>query len=48
MLAAAYLAGGWPGLVCGVLIPRLLLYPQLAWMPLLVEHTWFDAEPRTG
>ncbi|MEV7472067.1 hypothetical protein AB0O20_37225, partial [Streptomyces kronopolitis] len=46
--AAAYLAGDWPGLVCGVLIPRLLLYPQLAWMSLLVEHTWFDAEPRTG
>lgn len=48
VLAAAYLAGGWAGLVCGVLVPRLLLYPQLAWMSLLVEHTWFDAEPRTG
>ncbi|WP_030063235.1 hypothetical protein [Streptomyces natalensis] len=23
--AAAYLAGGWSGLVCGVLVPRLLL-----------------------
>ncbi|MDT0310464.1 fatty acid desaturase [Streptomyces sp. DSM 44917] len=46
--AAAYLTGGWTALVCGLLIPRLLLYPQLAWMSLLVEHTWFDPEHRTG
>ncbi|MGW0874204.1 fatty acid desaturase [Streptomyces sp. NPDC002740] len=46
--AAAYLAGGWTALVCGLLIPRLLLYPQLAWMSLLVEHTWFDPDHRTG
>ncbi|MFE3881785.1 fatty acid desaturase [Streptomyces lydicus] len=48
VLAAAYLAGGWAGLVWGMLVPRLLLYPQLAWLSLLVEHTWFDAERRTG
>ncbi|MDJ0347564.1 hypothetical protein QMK19_40985 [Streptomyces sp. H10-C2] len=29
-------------------VPRLLLYPQLAWVSLLVEHRWFDAEPVTG
>ncbi|WP_330457683.1 dihydrouridine synthase [Streptomyces sp. NBC_00820] len=46
--AAAYLVGGWPVLLGGFLIPRLLLYPQLAWMSLLVEHTWFDPEHRTG
>ncbi|MGW2416898.1 fatty acid desaturase [Streptomyces tubercidicus] len=48
VLACSYLAGGWAGLVWGMLVPRLLLYPQLAWMSLLVEHTWFDAEHRTG
>ncbi|MEW2305887.1 fatty acid desaturase [Streptomyces sp. NPDC006655] len=46
--AAAYTAGGWPALIYGLFIPRLLLYPQLAWMSLLVEHTWFDPEHRTG
>ncbi|MFE4577429.1 fatty acid desaturase [Streptomyces chartreusis] len=46
--AAAYTAGGSPALLCGLLIPRLLLYPQLAWMSLLVEHTWFDPDHRTG
>ncbi|GHF74080.1 hypothetical protein GCM10010218_64010 [Streptomyces mashuensis] len=45
---AAYLVGGIEAVVCGVLVPRLLLYPLLAWMSLLVEHTWFDPEPRTG
>ncbi|MEU6332002.1 fatty acid desaturase [Streptomyces sp. NPDC047049] len=48
VIGAAYLAGGWAGLVWGLLVPRLLLYPQLAWMSLLAEHTWFDAEHRTG
>ncbi|GAA2069712.1 hypothetical protein GCM10009780_00110 [Actinomadura alba] len=36
---------GWPTLVFGLAVPRLLLYPQLAWMSLLVEHCWFDAAP---
>ncbi|GAA1553055.1 hypothetical protein GCM10009731_03880 [Streptomyces globosus] len=45
---AAYLTGGWTAAVAGVLIPRLLLYPLLAWWSLLAEHTWFDAEHRTG
>lgn len=43
------LPGRWPA--CppgGFLIPRLLLYPQLAWMSLLAEHTWFDPDHRTG
>ncbi|MDO0912850.1 fatty acid desaturase [Streptomyces sp. DT2A-34] len=48
VLAAAYLAGGWSAVLCGVLLPRLLLYPQLAWLSLFVEHTWFDPDPRTG
>ncbi|GAA1157138.1 hypothetical protein GCM10009577_93370 [Streptomyces javensis] len=48
VLGTAYLTGGWPALMCGVLVPRLLLYPQLAWLSLLVEHTWFAPEPRTG
>lgn len=48
LLGAAYLAGGWTAVICGVLVPRLLLYPQLAWLSLLVEHTWFDPEHRTG
>ncbi|MEU3713647.1 fatty acid desaturase [Streptomyces catenulae] len=46
--AAAYLLGGWTGLVAGVLVPRLWLYPQLAWLSLLGEHTWFDPQRRTG
>ncbi|WP_240360998.1 hypothetical protein [Streptomyces clavuligerus] len=48
MLAAAYLAGGWTAVTLGVLVPRLLLYPQLAWISLLAEHTWFDPDHRTG
>ncbi|MER7793570.1 hypothetical protein [Streptomyces sp. NPDC097640] len=48
ILGIAYLAGGWTAVVCGVLVPRILLYPQLAWLSLLVEHTWFDPDPRTG
>ncbi|GAA1930421.1 dihydrouridine synthase [Streptantibioticus ferralitis] len=48
VLAAAYLVGGWPAVICSVLVPRLLLYPQLAHLSLLVEHTWFDPQPRTG
>ncbi|MEU3356123.1 fatty acid desaturase [Streptomyces sp. NPDC037389] len=48
VLAAAFLVGGPAALVCGVLVPRLLLYPLLAWGSLIVEHTWFDPEPRTG
>jgi fatty acid desaturase len=43
--AAAYVIGGLPVLVVGYAIPRLLIYPQLAWMSLLVEHTWFDDVP---
>jgi len=39
---------GWQAVVFVFVIPRLLLYPQLAWMSLLVEHRWFDAEPVTG
>lgn len=42
------LAFGWPATVFAFVLPRLLLYPQLAWMSLLVEHRWFDAEPVTG
>jgi len=44
----AYAAGGWAGLIAGLLVPRLLLYPQLAWLSLLNEHTWFDPDARTG
>ncbi|BAJ29071.1 MULTISPECIES: fatty acid desaturase [Kitasatospora] len=45
---AACLLGGWPGAVFGYVLPRLLLYPQLAWLSLIVEHRWFDAAPSTG
>ncbi|MFI9206259.1 fatty acid desaturase [Streptomyces sp. NPDC053048] len=48
LLATAFLIGGPAALVYGVLVPRLLLYPQLAHLSLLVEHTWFDPEPRAG
>ncbi|GGP80036.1 hypothetical protein GCM10010278_68070 [Streptomyces melanogenes] len=44
----AVLIGGIPALIWGLLLPRLLLYPQLAWMSLINEHTWFDPETRTG
>ncbi|WP_086705728.1 fatty acid desaturase [Streptomyces antimycoticus] len=48
VLGASYLTGGWPALICGVLIPRIVLYPQMAWLSLINEHTWFSPEPRTG
>ncbi|MER5870533.1 fatty acid desaturase [Streptomyces sp. NPDC002044] len=48
VFASAYAAGGWAAVLAGVLVPRLLLYPLLAWWSLLVEHTWFDPEHRTG
>ncbi|MGP3691199.1 fatty acid desaturase [Streptomyces sp. IBSNAI002] len=48
VLGTAYTVGGWPALVAGVLAPRLLLYPLLAWWSLLAEHTWFDPDHRTG
>ncbi|MET9603156.1 fatty acid desaturase [Streptomyces sp. NPDC006459] len=47
--AAAYcLTGEWAAVLAGVLVPRLLLYPLLAWWSLLVEHTWWDSEHRSG
>ncbi|HEV2639338.1 MAG TPA: fatty acid desaturase [Actinocrinis sp.] len=39
---AAFALGGLPVLIAGYVVPRLLLYPQLSWMSLLVEHTWFE------
>jgi fatty acid desaturase len=48
LLGAGYALGGWAVVLFGVVLPRLLLYPQLAWMSLLVEHTWFDPTIRTG
>ncbi|MEV3860044.1 fatty acid desaturase [Streptomyces sp. NPDC050095] len=48
MAGAAYVAGGSTAALFGVLIPRLFLYPQLAWLSLVNEHTWFDPDPRTG
>ncbi|MEV3853178.1 fatty acid desaturase [Streptomyces sp. NPDC050095] len=39
---------GWQVALFTFVLPRLLLYPQLAWMSLLVEHRWFDSEPMTG
>ncbi|MFC9828328.1 fatty acid desaturase [Streptomyces albogriseolus] len=39
---------GWEAAVFAFALPRLLLYPQLAWMSLLVEHRWFDPERVTG
>jgi fatty acid desaturase len=41
----AYEVGGLPVLLGGYLIPRLLIFPQLAWLSLLVEHTWFESLP---
>jgi fatty acid desaturase len=46
--AVLALAFGWQAAVFVFVLPRLLLYPQLAWMSLLVEHRWFDPEPVTG
>jgi Fatty acid desaturase len=39
---------GWQAALFAFVLPRLLLYPQLAWMSLLVEHRWWDAEAVTG
>ncbi|MDX3797175.1 fatty acid desaturase [Streptomyces sp. AK04-3B] len=38
----------WETTVFVYVVPRLLLYPQLAWMSLLVEHRWFDPDAVTG
>ncbi len=46
--AALALAFGWEATAFAFLLPRLLLYPQLAWMSLLVEHRWFDPEAVPG
>ncbi|GGV77362.1 hypothetical protein GCM10010294_45000 [Streptomyces griseoloalbus] len=46
--AASAVLFGWEAAVFAFLLPRLLLYPQLAWMSLLVEHRWFDPEHVTG
>lgn len=46
--AAVLAAFGWNALLFAYAVPRLLLYPQLAWLSLLVEHRWWDAEPVTG
>lgn len=48
LAGAACLLGGPYALIAGLLVPRLLLYPQLAHFSLLAEHTWFDPAPRTG
>ncbi|MEV4506672.1 fatty acid desaturase [Streptomyces klenkii] len=48
LAGTAYLAGGTAGLLWGLLVPRLLLYPQLAHLSLIIEHTWFDPQVRTG
>jgi len=45
---AAYAIGGLPVLIAGYVVPRLFIYPQLAWMSLLVEHTWFEDVPDSG
>nr|BFD84174.1 hypothetical protein StreXyl84_35750 [Streptomyces sp. Xyl84] len=48
-VTAALAAGfGWQAALFVFLLPRLLLYPQLAWMSLLVEHRWFDPEQVIG
>lgn len=43
--AALFELGGSWLLIVGYLVPRILLYPQLAWMSLLVEHNWFEPVP---
>lgn len=42
---ATFAIGGIPLLIAGYVIPRLFIFPQLAWISLLVEHTWFDPSP---
>lgn len=48
LAGGGYACGGWFGLLFGLAVPRLCIYPQLAWLSLLGEHTWFDPERRTG
>ncbi|GAA3419536.1 fatty acid desaturase [Streptosporangium vulgare] len=48
MAVGAYLLGGPLGLAFGFLIPRILIYPELSWISLLVEHRWFDRPPDRG
>lgn len=44
----AFMLGGTNLLVFGFVVGRVLLYPQLAWMSLLVEHSWFTADVVAG
>ena len=41
LLVAA--VGGVRGVITVLVVPRLVLYPYLSWMSLLVEHRWFSA-----
>ncbi|MFI7337257.1 fatty acid desaturase [Streptomyces sp. NPDC050085] len=45
---SAFSVGGWFGVLFGLVVPRLWVYPQLAWLSLLGEHTWFDPQRREG
>lgn len=48
VLATLWAVSGWTGLVYGYAVPRLLVYPMLAWLSLLVEHRWLSAVPAAG
>jgi fatty acid desaturase len=47
VVAGTVLLGGLGGLAA-LTVARLWLYPQLAWVSLIVEHRWWGAEPVRG
>lgn len=46
--AVLYGLSGAEGLLWGYVLPRLAIYPLLAWLSLLVEHRWFNSAPTIG
>lgn len=46
--AIIYGLSGAEGLFWGYVLPRLAIYPLLAWLSLLVEHRWFNSTPTIG
>lgn len=41
LMLLAFQVSGSAALIWGVVVPLLVVYPQLAWLAMLIEHRWF-------
>jgi len=41
LVLAVFWVAGTRGVVYGLILPRIIFYPVMSWMALLVEHRWF-------